>query len=374
MSVGLYIHVPFCLSRCHFCSFYLHVSRPDKVRSYTNAVAEEILLHAKLNTLRGRALDTIYFGGGTPTTLAPADLRNLLHLVSDCLGTCLAPEVTVEAHPDTMTPGGLRTLVEAGVTRLSFGVQSVDDQELVAIGRETPSHIPAATVAMARSVGFRNVNMDLMYGLPGQTVESWTTTLDHTIALQPTHISCYALTVEARTRYERNLRRGSQSPPDPDIQNAMEETASQRLTDAGFQRYEISNYCRPGYACRHNLLYWEGQDYLGLGPSAQSFLGGCRFGNVEDLDAYVRSIGAGQIPAVEREVLTGEQRRREAVVFGLRLSDGIARAIAEQTLDPSWTRTLQRLMSEELLEEFASRIRLTDRGRRYADTIAVELL
>ena len=171
MSVGLYIHVPFCLSRCHFCSFYLHVSRPDKVRSYTNAVAEEILLHAKLNTLRGRALDTIYFGGGTPTTLAPADLRDLLHLVSDCLGTCPAPEVTVEAHPDTMTPGGLRTLVEAGVTRLSFGVQSVDDQELVAIGRETPSHIPAATVAMARSVGFRNVNMDLMYGLPGQTVK-----------------------------------------------------------------------------------------------------------------------------------------------------------------------------------------------------------
>jgi len=379
MPIGLYIHVPFCRTRCHFCAFYLRIHREDQARMYMESLAREIQLYATLNSLGGRQLDSVYLGGGTPTTLRPDQLCTILDLTRNDLGVQEGAEVTVEAHPDTVTEEGLRGLVSAGFNRISLGVQTLDDGELIRIGRRTLSASARAAVALARAAGFVNINLDLMYGLPRQTLESWLSTLEQAIALEPTHLSCYALTVEDGTRLRKDIGRGGRTEPDAVLQNAMEDDAVRRLATAGFERYEISNFSRAGYACRHNLHYWRGDDYLGLGPSAQSYLNGCRFGNVEDLEAYHRALEAGRAPVAESAHLSPEQRRREAVVFGLRLIEAInIAALRSGTRDgevaDEWQRALHRLRDQGLLEERIGWIRLTDQGRRWVDSVAVELM
>jgi oxygen-independent coproporphyrinogen-3 oxidase len=375
MPVGLYIHVPFCRTRCHFCAFYLQIHREDNALAYLEALEREIRLHEELNTLRGRTPETLYFGGGTPTMLSPDQLGGVVTLVRTHLGLREQAEVTLEAHPDTVTAEGLRSLFETGITRISFGAQSMDNEELLRIGRPTPAENTRMAVEQAREAGFLNISLDLIYGLPDQTLERWLETLEATIALEPTHLSCYALTVEEKTRFQIDLRRGDHVEPDPALQVAMDDAAGRRLAEAGFHRYEISNYSRNGYACRHNLLYWRGEEYLGFGPSAQSYLDGTRFGNVDDLAAYSRLLKTGTTPIVEKELLTPERQRREAVVFGLRLSDGLdLTALSPAKSDDGWEQTLHGLVVQGLVEKRGGWVRLTDLGRRYADTVAVALL
>jgi oxygen-independent coproporphyrinogen-3 oxidase len=284
-------------------------------------------------------------------------------------------EITIEAHPDTVAVEGLRALSAAGFNRISFGVQSLDEKELTQIGRPVLSDTTHKAVASARQAGFTNINLDLMYGLPGQTLDSWLGTVDHALALEPTHLSCYALTVENNTRLIVDIRRGTRDNPEELLQNAMENEAARRLAGAGFHHYEISNYSRPGYTCRHNRLYWENGEYLGMGPSAQSYLAGDRFGNIDDLDAYEDRLANGVLPIVDRESLGAERRRREAVVFGLRLIDGVPTAslpIHEEQRD--WTEKITRLIDDGYLETAGDRVKLTATGRRFADSIAVDLL
>jgi oxygen-independent coproporphyrinogen III oxidase len=385
MALGLYLHVPFCRTRCHFCAFYLHIHRDDRAHRYLTSLKREIRLHRESGTLEERALDTIYVGGGTPTTLQPDQLCRVLDGLQDTFGVERDMEITVEAHPDSVTDSGLEQLARSGVNRLSFGVQSLDEGELVRLGRHQGDRgdrtLPRA-LAMARRAGILNINLDLMYGLPGQSLEKWLATLDETLGLEPTHLSCYALTIEEGTRFQVDLHRGAEVEPDPSLQIAMEEVAADRLARAGFERYEISNYSRPGFACRHNLGYWEGADYLGLGPSAQSYLNGCRFGNVADLEAYHQALEADRLPLVDREQLDAGQRRRERIVFGLRLSRGIAAEADQSNLansgagppDPRWADSILQLTQQGLLEETAGTLRLTPLGRRYADSVAVALL
>ncbi len=375
MSVGLYLHVPFCRTRCHFCAFTLQIHREDRVQRYLDSLAREIQLHAEQRSLAGRRLDTVYFGGGTPTTLSAPQLLGILQQVRELFGLEDAVEISVEAHPDTVTEEGLRALAEAGVNRISFGAQSMNDDELLRIGRRTSSDRTQAAVAMARAAGFSNINLDLIYGVPGQALDGWLATLNDVLALEPTHLSCYALTVEEKTRLHVDVRRGDAAEPDASLQNDMEDAAADRLAKAGFTRYEISNYCRPGHACRHNLLYWQGHDYLGLGPSAQSYLDGRRFGNVESLDTYSSMLDAGRLPIAESETLSADQRLRERLVFGLRLIEGVDQILLRhEPPDRAWQQTLDELTRRGLLEERAGRLRLTDQGRRFADSVAVELL
>ena len=374
MSLGLYIHVPFCKTRCHFCAFYLQIHREDRALAYLESLGREIRLHAELNSLKGRPLDTVYFGGGTPTTLSSDQLSYILEQVRHCFGLQEHSEVTLEAYPDTVTEKGMRGLFQAGFNRISFGVQTMDDSELIRIGRRSLRTSVHSAVAAARLVGFTNINLDLIYGLPGQTTRSWLATLDETLGLEPTHVSCYALTIEEGTRLHRDLHLGGSDEPDADLQNAMEDEAASLLTAAGFERYEISNYSRPGFACRHNQLYWRGDEYLGLGPSAQSYLDGCRFGIVEDLLTYHRTLEFGNLPIQECEQLTPEQCRRETIVFGLRLIEGTDLGIVQESMDRTWEQVLDRLLNQGLLEERSGRVRMTEQGRRFADSIAVELL
>lgn len=375
MRVGLYLHIPFCRTRCHFCAFTLRIHRDERATRYLRALATEIELHADRRTLAGRPLDTIYVGGGTPTVLSAEQLMTILDRVRAAFPVTSDPEVTVEAHPETVTAESLRRLAEAGVTRISFGVQSMNETELREIGRRTSGDRTREAVTLARAAGFTNINLDLIYGLPGQTLAAWLATLDDVLALEPTHVSCYALTVEEKTRLHVDVRRGDRAEPDAALQNEMEDQAAARLAAAGFMRYEISNYARPGFACRHNLLYWQGEGYLGLGPGAQSYVEGRRFGNVERVEEYERLLEAGRLPLAESECLSEEQRRRERIVFGLRLLEGVDRSVVHQALsDPTWREALERLLSRGWLEERHGRIRLTDEGRRFADSVAVELI
>lgn len=376
MPVGLYVHVPFCHTRCHFCAFYLQIHRDDRADAYMASLEREIRLHAGNATLGGCALASVYFGGGTPTALTPQQLDRILGLVRQAFGIADGAEITVEAHPDTVTADGLARLVEAGFTRISYGAQSMEDRDLVQIGRRaTTVGRTLQAVEAAKTAGFRDLNLDLLYGLPGQTIESWHACLDDALRLNPDHLSCYALTVEEHSHLHLDVKRGNRAEPAPELQIEMERTAADRLAEAGFERYEISNYCRPGHACRHNLLYWQGRDYLGLGPSAQSYLDGVRFGNVDDLGAYHRILREGRLPATGRERLTLEQRRREAVIFGLRLTAGVdRRLIGDRDRDGQWHRALDQLTGQGLIEEHGERIRLTEEGRRLADSVAAALL
>ena len=342
---------------------------------YLGSLSREIQLHAEKHSLAGRRLDTVYFGGGTPTTLEASQLTGVLQNVRDSFGVNEGAEISIEAHPDTVTEDSLGRLAEAGFTRISFGAQSMDDEELLQIGRRTSGSRTQGAVRMARAAGFTNINLDLIYGVPGQSVDGWLATIEDVLALDPAHVSCYALTVEEKTRLHLDVRRGDVMEPDASLQNDMENAGAGRLAAAGFARYEISNYARPGFACRHNLLYWEGQDYLGLGPSAQSYLDGRRFGNTESVQGYDLTLGRGRLPVAESELLTADQRERERVVFGLRLIQGVEQGLLRhEPPDGTWRQALDQLTRRGLLEERAGRIRLTDEGRRYADSVAVELL
>ena len=246
--------------------------------------------------------------------------------------------------------------------------------ELDRVGRPGSPMSTVQMVTAARQAGFTDLNLDLMYGLPGQTVESWAASLRQIVDLAPTHLSCYALTVEEGTALQAAIRRGTVPAPDETLQNEMEDLAEDVLSRAGFTRYEISNYCRPGFASRHNQLHWTGGDYLGLGPSAQSYVAGRRFGNVSDLSMYNASLRTGALPVTASEQLTTADDACERLVFGLRLTEGITLGETGALAFSGLTGKVNELIGDDILERRGERVRLTARGRRYADTVAVALL
>ena len=324
---GLYIHIPFCHQRCHFCAFYLEIHQARAAEEFVSALLTEVRVYGESGVLRQDPLDSIYFGGGTPTTLSSQQLATLLATSAQVFGLAPDAEVTIEAHPGSVSRDSLAHLREAGCTRLSFGAESMDQTELDRVGRPGSPSTTLHVMAMAREAGFTNINLDLMYGLPGQTLESWATSLRQTIELAPEHLSCYALTIEEGTHLKSSIQRGLLPAPDEELQNRMEDLAEEILGRAGYDRYEISNYCRPGCASRHNRLHWTGGHYLGVGPSAQSYIGGRRFGNVSDLTAYKAALRNGRLPVSESDQLTQAGESCERLIFGLRLVDGIARTV-----------------------------------------------
>lgn len=371
---GLYLHIPFCHQRCHFCAFYLEIHHARAAEEFVTSLLTELGAYGKSGLLGTSPLDSIYFGGGTPTTLSSDQLATILATAITAFGLSPDAEVTVEAHPESVTRDSLAHLRQSGFTRLSFGAESMDQTELDRVGRPGSPGSTTTTMALAREAGFANINLDLMYGLPGQTLESWATSLRHTIELDPNHLSCYALTIEEGTSLKTAIQRGLVPAPDEELQNRMEDLAEEILSRAGYERYEISNYCRPGFASRHNRLHWTGGHYLGIGPSAQSYLGGRRFGNVSDLRAYHAALKDGRLPVSESDRLTPADECCERLVFGLRLIGGISLSQTGALSFPALTQGVDKLLAEELLERQGDVVRLTTRGRRYADTVAVSLL
>jgi len=372
-DLGLYIHVPFCRKRCHFCAFYLLVHREDLVCAFLLALEREILSLGK--ELRKVPVSTVYLGGGTPTSLSATQLVRILDVVGKTFHLIPHVEISVEASPDTVTVPVLQELRKAGVNRLSLGAQSFDESVWGHLGRSGNILATRTAIEQARHVGFQNINLDLMYGLPDQTLESWQQSLKEVIALNPTHVSCYALTLEEGTRFHRAHQKGEICVGDHDLENTMFQSAASTLTEAGYHQYEVSNYCQSGYACRHNLRYWTNQDYLGLGPSAQSHIGAVRFGNVGNLSEYGRRLHDQDLPIASFEVMPKHQAERERVVFGLRLVNGIDLGGLEPlAFDDHWRRVAHQLVEEGFLCNDGRTLRLTEYGRRFADSVAIQLL
>ncbi|WP_455378220.1 radical SAM family heme chaperone HemW [Petrachloros mirabilis] len=374
VPIGLYIHVPFCRERCDFCAFYLELYREPAAESFLRALMTELRLHAAEKDFTGRTFQSVYFGGGTPTALRTGHLLRILDEAGQSFLLSTDCEITVEAHPGTVTPADLAALFAAGVNRISFGAESMNDKELLRIGRPGGAAETIEGVRWAREAGFTNINLDLMYGLPGQTLKDWHDTLTRCIALGPSHLSCYALTVEEGTRYAHDIRADRNTAPDESVQVEMFHRTGSVLTEAGYEQYEISNYAKPGFVCRHNLLYWTNGDYLGVGPSAQSFVQGVRFGTIANLTAYQQELAQGRIPIRERTPLSKEEHLRDAVIFGLRLSRGVPTAwIHQHAVNFGHLETLEKLRSGRFIEEEGAATRLSAQGRLHADTIAERL-
>ena len=369
-NVGLYIHIPFCHRRCHFCAFYLEIAREDRQAAFCDALVHEITLLSSQGLLTGRTLHSIYFGGGTPTSLPASQLASFVNLIRTTWPVSPSVEITVEAHPASVSVEGLSTLAEAGVNRISFGAESMNDQDFLSIGRLGNVQETTSAVQAARTAGFQNINLDLMYGLPGQSLVGWRQTLERLLTLEPEHVSCYALTIEEGTKLAHDVARNAQPMPDELLQVEMDAAAESVLTTAGFERYEISNYAQPNRQCRHNLLYWMDGDYLGLGPSAQSYLDATRFGNIADLDTYIGELRLQRLARTDETKLSSTARQRDALVFGLRLLQGvpastIAAADRQDLVDA--------LTTQGLLAVNDERVWLTPLGRRYAETVVEKL-
>jgi putative oxygen-independent coproporphyrinogen III oxidase len=318
---GVYVHVPFCLTRCGYCDFNAYAGLDHLASRYVAAVLREAELVAP--AWDGVEVVSVFLGGGTPTTLPVADLRRLLERLRALFDVAPDAEVTVEANPDTVDEATLEGLLAAGFGRLSIGAQSFDPSVLAALERvHQPGSVRRAFRA-ARTAGFANVNLDLIYGAAGESLASWERTLEETIALGPEHVSAYALTIEPATPLGRQVERGLTPAPDPDLQAEMFEAACAVLGEAGYRHYEVSNWARPGYECRHNLGYWERRPYVGLGAGAHGFRDRRRWCNVRPPEEYLRLVEAGELPVGGSEELEPADAHLEEVFLRLRILRGI---------------------------------------------------
>ena len=374
-DIGLYVHIPFCVKRCHFCAFYFVKQEESRIERFLSALETEIsVCSSQLNSGR-QGVSTIYVGGGTPTALSAAQLSQVLNKLSTEFFLTQDCEVTVEATPESLTSEYLDQLLEAGVTRLSLGIQTFFQEERTCLGLSSTLKEATRGIRLVKQAGFPNFNLDLIYGIPGQTVRSWGRTLQQACEYEPAHLSVYALSVENGTRFDAAVRRGELRLFETDTERQLQVQATEQLQIEGYGQYEISNWSKPGRQCRHNRRYWQGEDYLGFGPSAQSYLAGCRSGNVESLEQYCRHLEKKELPVVDREQLTILQQDKERVVFGLRLLDGVPIDwVKKNEHDPAWTASLVTLLKEKYIEQTTERVALTVKGRQFADTVGSQLL
>lgn len=372
-----YLHVPFCRVRCGYCDFNTYTSgelRGARQDEYADTLSAEISLAHRVLSEAGalRPMDTVFFGGGTPTLLPPGDLARMLGGAVDAFGMTEGAEVTVEANPDTVTPEVARTLADAGVTRLSVGMQSAVPRVLAALDRTHQPENVRTAVEAAKDAGLA-VSVDLIYGAPGETLGDWEASLDAALALESDHISAYALIIEDGTKLARQIRRGEVPRPDDDLQADMYELADQRLAAAGFDWYELSNWARSDdQRSRHNLAYWRGSDWWGFGPGAHSHVAGLRWWNVKHPAAYAQRLAASESPAAGTERPDAQAHLLERVLLESRLSEGLAIAdIPEANRD-----RVAGLIADGLIDGAAAlrgRVRLTLRGRLLADAVVRDL-
>lgn len=373
---GLYVHVPFCSVRCGYCDFNTYTAEelgdaPGASRStYAEAAIAEIRHARRVLGDRDLPIDTIFFGGGTPTLIKPADLGAVVASAAAEFGLADGVEITTEANPDSVTAWDLAELRQVGFNRISFGMQSAVDHVLKVLDRtHDPLRVPAA-VGWARQAGFEEVSLDLIYGTPGESVADWETSLDAALACQPDHVSAYSLIVEDGTALARRVRRGELPMPDEDDLADKYDLADERLTAAGLEWYEVSNWARrPESQCRHNVLYWTGGHWWGAGPGAHSHVGGVRWWNVKHPAAYADRLAAGTSPAMAYEHLSGDDRRIERILLELRLRDGLP----VLALDRSGRAQVARLVEEGLVDLATERLVLTRRGRLLADAVVRDL-
>lgn len=364
--LGVYLHIPFCRQRCHYCSFNTGPYRLAAMDRFLSALLNEIDLVGEAAWAGDVTIGTVFFGGGTPSLLESIELETILDRLRKRFALDPDAEVTVECNPESLTRAKAEGYRLAGVNRLSLGVQSLDDDLLVRLGRlHSPDDARRAFDA-ARSAGVDNVSLDLMYGLPGQDVARWESTVREVLAWRPEHLSAYALTLDEGSRWAGE---GVAGLPGEETVTAQYWALARMAREAGYEHYEISNYARRGFRSRHNQVYWRAEEYLAFGPGACGFLGDVRYGNVKPVERYCAALEAGSLPLGTHEVLTPAQRKAEKVILGLRLSDGVPLAGLEdaRSLVETWA-------SLGLLEVAGDRCRLTEAGFLLSDSLFVQLL
>ena len=374
---ALYVHVPWCRHVCPYCDFNVHQSAAPPERAWVEAVAKELGAWAAGPPWRGRRAKSVYLGGGTPSLLSPAAIATVLDAVARSFGIAGNAEVTLEANPGTVTRERLAGYGAAGVNRLSLGAQSFHSGHLRTLGRDHTAADTRTAADAARAAGFVNLSLDLIFAVPGETVAEWEDDLRAALELAPEHVSAYALTWEPGTPFSAWRASGRLRPVDEDSEAAMAEAALARLEGAGYARYEVSSFARPGFASRHNTSYWDGSDYLGLGPGAHSFSAepapGRRWANERLPGRYVAAVRERGTAVANEERLSAAQARGEFCFTGLRRTAGIDRGRFRCRfgieLDAAFPH-LERLIADGLVEASRDRVRLTARGFRWVDSVS----
>ena len=370
---GLYVHIPYCETKCGYCDFY---SVPLMDRP-TSGLVSAIIRELKCRVTADRAIRTVFVGGGTPTVLPIDDFRRFFDAIRDVLGTTAVEEFTVEANPATLDAEKMGVMVDAGVNRISMGAQSWHSEELARLERLHTADDIEPSVAVARAAGITRINLDLIFGIPGQTESTWSESLQRTIDLGVDHIACYGLTYEQGTRLTAMLHAGRLTACDERLELAMYRQAIATLKRSGYAQYEISNFAQPNQESLHNLIYWRQEPYIGVGPSAAGFVEGVRYKNVADIGSYERRVADRGDASLDREEVSGAERAAEYLLTGLRLNAGVnldaVSASCGVDVSAGLATSIRKLQSLGFLSHTGNQILLTDEGREIADAVIAEL-
>ncbi len=372
--LALYVHIPFCVRKCPYCDFNSGPVGEQKRARHLSALETEI----RTSPWKGSEARTVFFGGGTPSELTLTELRRIVKALRDTFDLSRLEEWTIECNPGTLDDRKVSGFAEMGFDRISLGVQSFQHRHLEALGRCHDADQSRDAVKLARQAGFDNLNLDLIFALSGQTIDEWDRDLEEALSLDPEHLSLYNLTIEPGTEYGRRHRRGELPLPEEEAAALMYEKAMEATSGAGLEQYEISNYARPGRRCRHNLVYWSNQPYLGFGVSAASYVDGVRWVNCADWTRYESSVDRGQASRETEEKLSPPHALGEEIMLGLRTNEGLQLKAASRRhgldADELFADELRFLTGEKLVQESEGWLRLTARGRLVADAVCAEFL
>ncbi len=380
-SIALYLHIPFCLSKCTYCDFNTYEGIEPLIGAYVTALGREIELWGGL--LKRARVTSVYFGGGTPSYIPPASIESTMAAIRASFDLLPDTEISMEANPGDITPECVESWRSSGMNRLSIGVQSFDDDLLISLGRRHNSREAAEAALVAKSNGFENFSLDLMFGLPGQTFDHWRRSVERCLELEPRHVSLYGLALEPGTPLEADVRLGRTPLPDPDLAADMYTLAEDRLAAAGFDHYEISNWAKPGYESAHNLAYWKLTPFLGLGAGAHSFVGGRRFSNIKSPRGYTQRLKGSRSPQATSDHPAETMRAlgvvgaiepadrssamADAMMMGMRLAEGVSHARFEERfgvpLADAYADAIEEMSAAGLIVHDDAGIRLTRRGR-----------
>ncbi|MGZ5218469.1 MAG: radical SAM family heme chaperone HemW [Chitinophagaceae bacterium] len=367
---GIYIHIPFCKQACHYCNFHFSISLRYK-NELIAALLKEIEISGSSGATAPDIIETIYFGGGTPSLCKKDEIQSILEKLRSFFNVSPAAEITIEANPDDISKEKLNDWKEAGINRLSIGIQSFFEEDLVWMNRAHNAKQAVDSLQLAADT-FDNITIDLIYGTPGLTEEKWKQNVEKAISLGVTHLSCYALTVEPKTPLDKLIRQHRSEDINPDKQSEQFLLLMQWLEDAGYEHYEISNFAKPGFRSRHNSSYWQGKKYMGFGPSAHSFDGDARWWNIANNTIYIDSINKGIIP-FEKEHLTTTQKLNEFIMISLRTAEGLDLSKINETESNELLATSRKYIENGLMKLEESFLRLTREGKLLADGIAADL-
>ncbi|MCX7921940.1 MAG: radical SAM family heme chaperone HemW [Clostridia bacterium] len=375
-EIGLYIHIPFCKSKCHYCDFNSLPGRELHIPQYFEALKKELQLYT--TKAKNYSIKSIFIGGGTPSLADPEHITNIMYSCREHFNIKKNAEISIETNPGTLSFEKLAAYKSSGINRLSMGLQAWQSHILNYLGRIHSAEDFVENFNQARKAGFTNINADLIFGIPSQTMEEWRHTLTGVVNLGPEHLSCYSLKIEEGTVFGEKLKSGELNQIDDDIDREMYHSTIEILSTKGYNHYEISNFAKPGYECRHNLLYWKIDEYIGLGAGAHSYFEGNRYNNVCSIERYIAAIGQNEIPRENVQWIDKKDSISEFIILGLRVMDGISLSefqakFSEDIFDLFGTQ-IDKLSEAKLLELREGKLKLTSNGLDFANQVFVEFI